>query len=87
MDKNEIKQLQQDYHHVFGSEEGKRVLEDLKRRGFYYTTTFTGNTEGVLFNEGQRAMVTTIISILDTSLEDLEKLMAEQEIEEKSPFE
>ena len=34
-----LKQLVQEYKLVFGSDEGKRVLEDLKRRCHYYTST------------------------------------------------
>lgn len=79
---DEIKQLQQDYQHVFGGDEGKRVLEDLKLRGFYYSTTFAGNAETTLFNEGQRAMVATIVSMIDTPFDELQELMAEQKKEE-----
>lgn len=58
-------QLRKDYMHVFGTEAGKRVLEDLRLRGYKYTTTFDGTTEGTLVNEGSRRIVMSIENAID----------------------
>lgn len=85
---DELKQLQQDYRHVFSSDEGKRVLEDLKLRGFFYSSTFTpGDPHGTTWNEGQRAIVLTIISMIEQPFDEILKLMGKEPEEEKSPFE
>lgn len=52
------------YWRVFSSEEGKGVLEDMKRRGFYYMSTFfaEGKENRSLrdVREGQRNFVMEI---------------------------
>lgn len=53
-----LKQLQEDYKIVFGSEEGKRVLDDLKKRCHFYSTTHVqGDSHESAFYEGQRSIV------------------------------
>ena len=60
-----LKQLVQEYKLVFGSDEGKRVLEDLKRRCHYYTSTnVKGDAHDSAFLEGQRAAVLFIDNVL-----------------------
>lgn len=60
-----LKQLVQEYKLVFGSDEGKRVLEDLKRRCHYYTSTnVKGDSHDSAFLEGQRAAVLFIDNVL-----------------------
>jgi len=60
-----LKQLVQEYQLVFGSDEGQRVLEDLKRRCHYYTSTnVKGDSHDSAFYEGQRAAVLFIDNVL-----------------------
>jgi hypothetical protein len=54
----QIKQLQQDYKITFGSDEGKRVLDDLKKRCHFYSTTHVqGDSHESAFFEGQRSII------------------------------
>ena len=60
-----LKQLIGDYKIVFGSEQGERVLEDLKRRcHFYVSTNVKGDSHESAFYEGQRAAVLCIENVL-----------------------
>ena len=60
-----LKQLIADYKIAFGSEQGGRVLEDLKRRcHFYATTNVKGDSHESAFYEGQRAAVLWIENVL-----------------------
>ena len=60
-----VKQLIADYKIVFGSEQGERVLEDLKRRcHFYVSTNVKGDSHESAFYEGQRAAVLWIENVL-----------------------
>ncbi len=61
-------QLKQLYFQVFGSEAGTLVLEDLKARCFYYTSTYpTVDTtrDAVLINEGMRVVLLHIINCIE----------------------
>lgn len=73
----ELKQIQKDYRAVFSSEEGKRVLEDMKVRGFFYTSTFSGNVEGTIYNEGIRSHVLHTISMIEQPYDEILKLMGD----------
>ena len=60
-----LKQIISDYKIVFESEQGQRVLEDLKRRfHFYSTTNVKGDSHESAFYEGQRAAVLWIDNVL-----------------------
>ena len=56
-----IKSLRLAYKKTFESEEGKKVLEDLKRRCFYDKPTFVGDINVSAFNEGTRSVVLLIL--------------------------
>lgn len=71
---NKIKAIKEDYKKVFSTEEGKRVLADLERVGFYKSTTFTNDAIAMAFNEGNRAFLLHIKTILDMDIETLEKI-------------
>ena len=52
-----IKRLKEDYKIVFGSEEGKRVLDDIAIRCHESSTTFSkDNSHETAFLEGQRSI-------------------------------
>tara|TARA_R110000822_G_scaffold23884_2_gene73303 strand:+ start:1909 stop:2136 length:228 start_codon:yes stop_codon:yes gene_type:complete len=58
------------YKIVFGSDEGKSVLEDLERRCFYNVTTFSkGDTNETAFFEGQRTVLLFIKGMLNKKIE------------------
>jgi len=70
-------QLQRDYKAVFGTEAGKRVLEDLKRWCHVLWPSFTGDPYETVFNEGKRAVYLHIQSMLELDVEELRKLAKE----------
>ena len=58
MNDKDLKQLVIDYKTTFGSESGQRVLNDLKKRCSFETSTFVkGDSHASAFLEGQRSMV------------------------------
>ena len=60
-----ILQLRKDYQIVFGSDEGKRVLEDISIRCHESSTTFSkDNSHETAFLEGQRSISLFIKGIL-----------------------
>ena len=60
-----IEQLRNDYKIVFGSDEGKRVLEDIFIRCHESSTTFSkDNSHETAFLEGQRSISLFIKAIL-----------------------
>ena len=64
--KKELKQLTIDYKQTFGSESGEKVLEDLKKRCSFNTTTFVqGDSHDTAFRERQRAVVLFINNMLN----------------------
>lgn len=58
-------QLEQVFHNVFDSDNGKLVLEYLKCNCFFYGTTKSNNPEDTAYNEGQRAAILVIERILN----------------------
>ena len=59
-----IEDLKLSYRRTFNSDDGEMVLNDLKTRFGYETTTFTDNPYETAFNEGQRAAVLLIVRML-----------------------
>lgn len=65
MSQSKLKELRRCYRVTFGSEEGQRVLEDLRGRFHADTTTFVpGDPHQSAFLEGQRDAVLTIARML-----------------------
>ena len=65
MDIEKINQLKKDYKVVFNTEEGKRVLKDLKFRCHHYMPTHVKNdSHESAFLEGQRSVLLTILSFI-----------------------
>jgi hypothetical protein len=60
----QIEDLKLAYRRTFNTEDGVRVLSDLKSRFGYETTTFADNPYETAFNEGQRAAVLLIVRML-----------------------
>ena len=68
----DIKQLRGAYKTVFGSDEGGRVLEDLRKRCHARSSTFSTEPNETYFFEGQRQVVLFIEDML--AEEDTRKL-------------
>jgi hypothetical protein len=65
-DNKKFIQLVKDYKITFGSDEGKRILDDLKKRSHFYNTTHVkGDSHESAFYEGQRSLVVFIENILN----------------------
>ena len=60
-----LAQLKKDYKIVFGSDEGKRVLDDISKRCHESSTTFSkDNSHETAFLEGQRSIALFIKAML-----------------------
>lgn len=57
-------QRNSDYEIVFGSDEGKRVLNDIVASSFVLDTTFDEKPSSLAFNEGMRNGALRILSVL-----------------------
>ena len=66
----ELEQLKLSYRRTFNTDDGEKVLQDLKSRFGYETTTFSGNPYETAFNEGQRAAVLLIVRMLAEGKEE-----------------
>ena len=65
LEERKLKQLQSDYKITFGSDEGKRVLEDISKRCHEFNTTHCkGDSHESACFEGQRSIMVFIKSIL-----------------------
>ena len=61
-----INQLKADYKFIFNTEEGKRILDDLKKRCHFHSTTHVkGYSHESAFYEGQRSMVVFIENLIN----------------------
>jgi len=68
----DLDQLKAAYKFVFDTDDGRRVLADLRRRCHAHTSTFSTNANETFFNEGQRQVVLFIEDML--SADDNRKL-------------
>ncbi len=57
--------LHQAYKRLFDSRDGRAVMEDLKRRGFYRTPLFSTESGRTQFNEGRRSMLLHVLYMTD----------------------
>ena len=70
MEEDKAKLLVMDYMNTFGTEAGKRVLEDLKKKsGFNFAEIPVGTDNhidiyAVMHNEGERAVIINILRML-----------------------
>jgi len=60
----DLEQLKAAYKFAFDTDDGQRVLEDLRRRCHAHTSTFSPNPNETFFNEGQRQVVLFIEDML-----------------------
>lgn len=64
MDKGTIEQRRINYKVVFNTEQGEKVLEDLKNFCFYDKPAYTGDANEGLYREGMRNVVLYILTQL-----------------------
>ena len=65
-DNKKFIQLVKDYKITFGSDEGKRILDDLKKRSHFYNTTHVkGDSHESAFYEGQRSIVVFMENLIN----------------------
>ena len=65
---NNIKELIKTYKRVFESSDGEAVLEDLKKRCNFHTTSFVNDSHETAFREGQRSVVLLIDQMKNKNL-------------------
>ena len=59
------KELKELYAYVFGTEDGQKVLDDLKNRFWFYQPTYAPNdTHETSYREGQRSIVLSLMGLL-----------------------
>jgi hypothetical protein len=59
-----ILQLREDYKITFGSDQGKKVLNDLEKRCHEFATTFSKDSYETAFFEGQRSILIFIKAMI-----------------------
>ena len=61
-----LQELIKDYKIIFNTDEGKRVLDDLKKRSYFYNTTHVqGDSHESAYNEGQRSLVVFMETLIN----------------------
>lgn len=63
------KELKSAYETIFGSKQGLKVLEDIKRAGFFYTDTFNENSSVSAWNQGVRSLALHIVTMANPEVE------------------
>ena len=70
MTEKRIAELKLAYRRTFNTDDGQKVLEDLKKRfGFESSTFVSGDPHTSAFNEGQRAALLLIVRMLSEEKE------------------
>ena len=70
----QYREKQNRYKRLFESEDGKQVLEDLRRYCFVRNTTYNDHAHRMAFNEGLRAAFLHIDNFINLDLEQIQKL-------------
>lgn len=68
----------QDYHNVFDSPAGRRVLADMARFGHFFKTTMVDGAASAEL-EGRRQQVLRIVDLMRLSHEDIAAMIREEE--------
>lgn len=75
----EAASLIEDYAHIFSSEAGKRVLNDLAVRAGRYQTNFVPDSDWTIFNCGQEALFIYIQNQIEKASKLDNEIMGEAE--------
>lgn len=73
-----LKSLQQAYNKTFESEEGRKVLTDLYKICFKNSSTINEMSHIMFFNEGHRAVLLHIETMMKMNLYKLKEMQDEQ---------
>ena len=66
-----------DYHTVFGTPQGQRVISDLcQRHSVFDPCHVPGDSHSSSYNDGRRSVVVDLLRYLQTSPEQLDNLLA-----------
>lgn len=65
MPREKLLELHKSYRRVFATEDGQRVLRDLRGRGHAEASTFSPEPGRTQFNEGRRTMVLHVEHMMD----------------------
>ena len=65
----QIEELKLAYRRTFNTEDGQKVMRDLKSRFGFEVTTFSSDPYETAFNEGQRAACLLIVRMLSETKE------------------
>lgn len=72
--KNPLKDLEVAYRHTFGNEMAKSVLSDLRIYCHATKTTYAGDRDAMLINEGRRQVFYHIMNLLKYDFSDIYNL-------------
>jgi hypothetical protein len=76
---DQVKQLHMDYMSIFETEAGKRVMANLQAVGFHKKPTFNENDRLHAYQEGMRAVLLHIETMVTMDLEKMEEQMKQQQ--------
>lgn len=77
------RQLITDYKHVFGTEQGRRVLHDMMKAHFMISPTHVKNDAlGTSYNEGMRNVVLRILSFIKMDVARFDELLKQGETDD-----
>jgi hypothetical protein len=71
------REILESYRKVFSSPEGKLILEDLIKSTKFFETIYHEDHSIMAFDEGQRALVLRIISMVRLKPKDIDKMFDE----------
>jgi len=77
MQEQDVRAIRDAYQLVFNSEDGQKVLEDLKKRFHIHGTVFSTEPTDTAYREGQR----TVVLFIQSMLLDWDQLLKEQDNE------
>lgn len=67
----QISEASMKYKRVFGTDDGKWVLEDLAKRSFDRISTYDEDEKKMCINEGRRSLYKHITTMVDKDLSDI----------------
>jgi len=82
--KQKVVQRVVDYHKVFNTDEGKKVLEDICKFCKLNQSSMAANANDVFFNEGMRNVALRILTVLQLDPIKMIQSFEKQNIEEDS---
>ena len=75
-----LRALKAAYVDTFSTPAGKKVMEDLEKRCFFHTTSYVlRDPETTIFNEGTRANVLYMKTMMDMDIDRIKALLTEGE--------